>query len=104
MFGMSAFNRKARQFTHIPIFYDPEKEAREQRDAHARGEKDKNYTPGRYLHTQRRNRILGIDRIKPTINVKRVMLTRLLIAMCLLIVIAYMIVNSDILVKIIQLQ
>ena len=37
MFGMSAFNRKARQFTHIPIFYDPEKEVREQREDMAFG-------------------------------------------------------------------
>ena len=101
---MSAFKRKPRQFDHKPLYFNPEKETRDQREANARGEKDENYIPGQYLHSNRRNRILGLDRIKPSTIDKRRMLTRLLIAICLLIVIFYLIVKSDILLKIIELQ
>lgn len=52
------FKRHAKKFNYIPRFYDPAKEAREQRRAELRGErsdaKDKGeYKPGKYIRTQR---------------------------------------------------
>lgn len=51
------FKRHANRFNYIPRFYDPAKEAREERRAELRGERlsdrDKEYTPGQYIRTQR---------------------------------------------------
>ena len=55
---MSIFfnHRKPRPFNYIPRYYDPEKEAREERKKevlgeryHAPGEKEGDYVPGSYL-------------------------------------------------------
>ena len=46
---------KPRQFNYIPRYYDPAKEAREQRRAELRGERSDDtgeYTPGKYIRTQ----------------------------------------------------
>ncbi len=48
--------KHAHQFTYVPRYYDPEKEAREQRRAELRGERSDDtteYTPGKYIRTQR---------------------------------------------------
>lgn len=54
------FKRHANKFNYIPRYYDPEKEAREQRRAELRGERaedaDREYTPGQYIRTQREAR------------------------------------------------
>lgn len=54
------YKRHANRFNYIPRFFDPEKEAREQRRAELRGERaedaDRPYTPGQYIRTQREAR------------------------------------------------
>lgn len=56
----SPYKRHANRFNYIPRFFDPEKEAREQRRAELRGERaedaDRPYTPGQYIRTQREAR------------------------------------------------
>ena len=47
--------KHANKFNYIPRYYDPEKEAREQRRAELRGERSDDtgeYTPGKYIRTQ----------------------------------------------------
>lgn len=57
MLGFTPFKRHANKFNYIPRYYDPEKEAREQRRAELRGERaeegDRPYRPGQYIRTQR---------------------------------------------------
>ena len=57
MLGFTPFKRNANKFNYIPRYYDPEKEAREQRRAELRGERvedgDREYRPGQYIRTQR---------------------------------------------------
>lgn len=51
----SPHKRHANQFSYIPRYYDPEKEAREQRRAELRGERSDDtseYTPGKYIRAQ----------------------------------------------------
>lgn len=103
MLGMSAFNRKPRQYSHKPIYYNPDKEAREQRTMNALGESDPNYVPGKYIHNQRRDRVLGLDRPQTSTVDKRKILTRLLIAICLLVIIGYIIAKSDVILKLVEL-
>lgn len=60
MLGFTPFKRHANKFNYIPRYYDPEKEAREQRRAELRGERaedaDREYRPGQYIRTQREAR------------------------------------------------
>lgn len=55
MLGFTPFKRHANKFNYIPRYYDPEKEAREQRRAELRGEREgqTGYHPGQYIRTQR---------------------------------------------------
>ena len=61
MLGFTPFKRHANKFNYIPRYYDPEKEAREQRRAELRGERaedgDREYRPGQYIRTQRDARL-----------------------------------------------
>lgn len=55
----SPYKRHANEFSYTPRYYDPEKEAREQRRAELRGERSDDtgeYTPGKYIRTQREAR------------------------------------------------
>ena len=56
----SPYKRHANSFSYTPRYYDPEKEAREQRRAELRGERsdmaEGEYTPGQYIRTQREAR------------------------------------------------
>lgn len=55
----SPYKRHANQFSYTPRYYDPDKEAREQRRAELRGERSDDtgeYTPGKYIRTQREAR------------------------------------------------
>lgn len=55
----SPYKRHANEFSYTPRYYDPEKEAREQRRAELRGERSGDtgeYTPGKYIRTQREAR------------------------------------------------
>lgn len=57
MLGFTPFKRHPNKFNYIPRYYDPEKEAREQRRAELRGERaggeEREYRPGQYIRTQR---------------------------------------------------
>ncbi|MEG1622772.1 MAG: hypothetical protein RR330_05305 [Alistipes sp.] len=55
MLGFTPFKRHANAFKYHPRYYDPAKEAREERRAELHGERsddDREYTPGQYLRTQ----------------------------------------------------
>ena len=55
----SPYKRHANQFSYKPRYYDPDKEAREQRRAELRGERsddDSEYTPGKYIRAKREAR------------------------------------------------
>lgn len=60
MLGFTPFKKHANKFNYIPRYYDPEKEAREQRRAELRGERAEDagceYRPGQYIRTQREAR------------------------------------------------
>lgn len=60
MLGFTPFKRHANKFKYVPRFFDPEKEAREQRRAELRGERSEDagqeYRPGQYIRTQREAR------------------------------------------------
>ena len=55
MLGFTPFKKHANKFNYIPRYYDPEKEAREQRRAELRGERAEDaggeYRPGQYIRT-----------------------------------------------------
>lgn len=60
MLGFTPFKKHANKFNYIPRYYDPAKEAREQRRAELRGERaedgSREYRPGQYIRTQREAR------------------------------------------------
>ncbi len=57
MLGFTPFKKHANKFNYIPRYYDPEKEAREERRAELHGvraeEAGHEYRPGQYIRTQR---------------------------------------------------
>ncbi|MCH5334589.1 MAG: hypothetical protein J1D86_02120 [Alistipes sp.] len=57
---MTPFKKRANSFTYIPRYYDPEREAFNQRRAELFGERagdsDREYVPGQYIRTQREAR------------------------------------------------
>lgn len=60
MLGFTPFKKHANRFQYTPRYYDPQKEAREQRRAELSGRRledaDKEYVPGQYIRTQREAR------------------------------------------------
>ena len=60
MLGFTPFKKHANKFNYIPRYYDPEKEAREQRRAELRGERAGDeaheYVPGQFIRTHREAR------------------------------------------------
>ncbi|MBE6181886.1 MAG: hypothetical protein E7148_04255 [Rikenellaceae bacterium] len=59
MLGFSPYKKHANKFNYIPRYFDPAKEAREQRRAELHGERSDQhgeYTPGQYIRTQREAR------------------------------------------------
>ena len=54
------YKKHANRFNYVPRYYNPEKEAREQRRAELRGERaedaEREYQPGQYIRTQREAR------------------------------------------------
>ena len=60
MLGFTPFKRHANKFNYIPRYYDPEKEAREQRRAELRGERaedgDREYRPADSVCAARRSK------------------------------------------------
>lgn len=57
MLGFTPFKKHANKFNYIPRYYDPQKEAREQRRAELCGARaedaDREYRPGQLIRTQR---------------------------------------------------
>ncbi len=57
---LSPYKRHANKFNYIPRYFDPAKEAREERRAELRGERSEDaerpYAPGQYIRTQREAR------------------------------------------------
>ena len=70
MLGFTPFKKHANRFNYIPRYYDPEKEAREQRRAELRGERSEDagreYRPGQYIRTQREARAARRSREEAT--------------------------------------
>ena len=66
MLGFSPFKKHANKFNYIPRYYDPEKEAREERRAELRGERaedaGREYRPGQLIRTQRAARAARRER------------------------------------------
>lgn len=60
MLGFTPFKKHANRFQYTPRYYDPQKEAREQRRAELSGQRledaDREYVPGQYIRTQREAR------------------------------------------------
>lgn len=60
MLGFSPIKKRANKFNYVPRYYDPAKEAREERRAELRGERaedaNREYRPGQYIRTQREAR------------------------------------------------
>lgn len=107
MLGMSAFKRKARQFTYNPRFYDPQKE---ERDARQRvngvineGSKEKKYIPGSIIRAHRIKRMTYVEE-KDSKQKARVIIIRFIIAMALLCLVAYFIITFDGIEKILNLK
>ncbi len=54
------YKKHANRFNYVPRYFDPEREAREQRRAEMCGQRldqmDEEYTPGKYIRTQREAR------------------------------------------------
>ncbi len=63
MKGFSPIKRRAKEFEYKPRFYDPQKEARDERRAELRGRTSKSdneeYTPGAYIKRQSEARSLS---------------------------------------------
>lgn len=60
MLGFTPLKKHANKFNYIPRYYDPAKEARDERRAELRGERSgdsqREYRPGQYIRTQREAR------------------------------------------------
>ena len=76
MLGFTPFKKHANKFNYIPRYYDPEKEAREQRRAELRGERsddaEKEYRPGQYIRTQRDARNARLEQEQAQTGVARI--------------------------------
>lgn len=74
MLGFTPFKKHANKFNYIPRYYDPEKEAREERRAELRGERaedaGREYRPGQYIRTQREARAARRSRAEATGRVR----------------------------------
>lgn len=60
MLGFTPFKKRANKFNYVPRYYDPAKEAREERRAELHGERagdrQGEYRPGQFIRTQREAR------------------------------------------------
>ncbi len=74
MLGFTPFKKHANKFNYVPRYYDPEKEAREERRAELRGERaedaGREYRPGQYIRTQREARAARRNREEATGRVR----------------------------------
>ncbi len=93
MGGFTPFKRHANQFKYTPRYYDPSKEAREQRRAELRGERlddsaEEEYEPGKYIRRSSAARAarIGVER-NPS---KKLMKTNTWIMIAIVAAIAWM--------------
>jgi hypothetical protein len=92
----SPYKRHANDFNYTPRYYDPEKEAREQRRAELRGERiddDGEYTPGKYIRAKREARDLRREKEAKKGNTeKRMKMWTMGVALMLLAALIYMLI------------
>ena len=92
----SPYKRHANDFNYTPRYYDPEKEAREQRRTELRGERiddDGEYTPGKYIRAKREARDLRREKeAKKGGAEKRMKMWTMGVALMLLAALIYMLV------------
>ncbi|MBQ8544808.1 MAG: hypothetical protein IJ434_06625 [Alistipes sp.] len=94
----SPYKRHANSFNYTPRYYDPEKEAREQRRAELRGERkedDGEYTPGKYIRAKREARDLKREQeAKKAGSDKKMKMWTMVVALMLLAALIYILVPS----------
>lgn len=94
----SPYKRHANCFNYSPRYYDPEKEAREQRRAELRGERledDGEYTPGKYIRAKREARDLKREQeAKKAGSDKKMKMWTMVVALMLLAALIYVLVPS----------
>ncbi len=92
----SPYKRHANSFNYTPRYYDPAKEAREQRRAELRGERledDGEYTPGKYIRAKREARNLKREQeAKKAGSDKRMKMWTMVVALMLLATLIYILV------------
>lgn len=94
----SPYKRHANSFNYTPRYYDPAKEAREQRRAELRGERkedDSEYTPGKYIRAKREARDLKREQeAKKAGSDKKMKMWTMVVALMLLAALIYILVPS----------
>lgn len=92
----SPYKRHANSFSYTPRYYDPEKEAREQRRAEMKGERlddGGEYTPGKYIRAKREARDLRREQESKKGNSdKRMKMWTMGVAVILLVTLIYMLI------------
>ena len=92
----SPYKRHANSFNYTPRYYDPSKEARDQRRAELRGHKvedDGEYTPGKYIKAKREARDLRREQeAQKDKSGKRMKMWTMGVAVLLLAVLIYMLI------------
>lgn len=92
----SPYKRHANSFSYTPRYYDPEKEAREQRRAEMKGERlddGGEYTPGKYIRAKREARDLRREQESKNGNSeKRMKMWTMGVAVILLVTLIYMLI------------
>lgn len=92
----SPYKRHANSFNYTPRYYDPEKEAREQRRAELRGERLEDsgeYTPGKYIRAKREARDLKREQeAKKAGSDKKMKMWTMVVALMLLAALIYILV------------
>lgn len=92
----SPYKRHANSFSYTPRYYDPEKEAREQRRAEMKGERlddGGEYTPGKYIRAKREARDLRREQeSKKGNSEKRIKMWTMGVAVILLVTLIYMLI------------
>lgn len=92
----SPYKRHANSFNYTPRYYDPAKEAREQRRAELRGERsDDNgeYTPGKYIKAKREARDLKREQeAKKGRSDKQMKMWTMVVALMLIVALVYILV------------
>lgn len=99
MLGLGVFRRKPREFEYKPRYYDPEKEAREERRREILGEREtpkddaggENYHPGQYIRKNMYAR-RGIG-VKPKGKMSSAVVRRAIFALIILFAILVWILN-----------